>query len=52
MPGEVISILHAPWEPDTILVGPEHRIAKPIDRLAQANRFAHNPVRGNKEISP
>lgn len=51
MPGEIISILHAPWEPDTILVGPEHRIAKPIDSLAQANRFAHDPKRGKKEIA-
>lgn len=51
MPGEIVSILHAPWEPDTILVGPQHRIAKPIDDLAQANRFAHDPLRGKKEIS-
>lgn len=51
MPGEIVSILHAPWEPNTILVGPEYRIARPIDSTAQANRFAHNPKRGKKEIS-
>lgn len=51
MPGEIVSILHAPWEPHTILVGPEYRIAKPIDSIAQANRFAHNPKRGKQESS-
>jgi putative transposase len=49
LPGEIISVLHAPWEPHQILVGPEFRVAKPVDLTAQANRYNHNPVRGNKE---
>jgi hypothetical protein len=49
LPGEIISVLHARWEPNQILVGPEFRVAKPVDLTAQANRYNHSPVRGNKE---
>lgn len=47
LPGEVVDILHAPWVPEQILVGPDHKVAKPVNRIANAKRFERNPVRGN-----
>ena len=49
MPGETIDILHAPWEPERILVGPDHQVAKPVDRETNAKRFHQNPVRGKAD---
>ncbi|MBK8802026.1 MAG: transposase [Fibrobacteres bacterium] len=47
LPGEVVNILHAPWVPEQILVGPDHKVARPVDRIVNATRFAKNPIRGN-----
>lgn len=31
LPGEVVDILYAPWVPDQIIVGPDHKIARTVD---------------------
>ena len=50
LPGEVVDILHAPWVPEQILVGPDHKVARPVDRITNAKRFEHNPIRGNAQL--
>jgi transposase InsO family protein len=52
LPGEEIEILHAPWVPNRILVGPDHREAFVVDRMENAHRFQKNPLRGNVEQTP
>lgn len=54
LPGETVDILYAPWVPEQILVGPDHKIAKPVDRSFNARRFAQNPLRGkaSRETNP
>ncbi|MBK8803987.1 MAG: transposase family protein [Fibrobacteres bacterium] len=39
LPGEVVNILHAPWVPEQILVGPDHKVAK----ARRQNRQRHTP---------
>ena len=50
LPGEAVDILHAPWVPEQILVGPDHKVARPVDRITNAKRFEQNPIRGNAQL--
>jgi transposase InsO family protein len=49
LPGEEVEILHAPWVPDRILVGPDHKEAFALDRTGNAHRFQKSPLRGRDE---